>query len=84
LNKAHSEAPFQIAKHMQRLWVSHPNNSMLKDISKFPEEEGDDLEENIEWFKVEGDHEGVQMYSKHNPGGIGTVDDEGHLSEGGL
>ena len=75
LNKARGEAPFQIAKRMQRLRVSHPNNSMLEDISEFPEEEVDDLEENIEWFEVEGDHEeDVQMYNEHNPGGIGTDD----------
>ena len=74
LNKARSEAPFQIAKRMQRLQVSHPNNSMLEEIHKSPEE-ADDLEENIEWFEVEGDREeDVQMYNEHNPGGIGTDD----------
>jgi hypothetical protein len=72
LNKARSEAPFQLAKRMQRLRVSHPNNSMLEDISEFPEEEVDDLEENIEWFEVH--EEDVQMYNEHNPGGIGTDD----------
>jgi hypothetical protein len=75
LNKARSEAPFQITKCMQRLRVSHPNNSMLEDTSEFPEEEVDDLEENIEWFEVEGDREeDVRMYNEHNPGGIGTDD----------
>ena len=74
-NKAHSEALFQIAKRMQRLQVSHPNNSMLEDTSEFPEEEVDDLEKNIEWFEVEGDHEeDVWMYNERNPGGIGTDD----------
>ena len=48
LNKARSKALFQIAKRMQRLRVSHPNHSMLEDTSEFPEEEVDDLEENIE------------------------------------
>jgi hypothetical protein len=75
LNKARSEASFQIAKRMQRLRVSHPNNSMLEDTSEFPEEEVDDLEEDIEWFEVEGDREeDVRMYNEHNPGGIGTDD----------
>jgi hypothetical protein len=59
LNKAQSEAPFQIAKCMQRSQVSHPNNSMLEEISKSPDEEVDALEENIEWFEVEGDNEQV-------------------------
>lgn len=45
---------------------------MLEDISEFPEEEVDDLEENIEWFEVH--EEDVQMYNEHNPGGIGTDD----------
>ena len=48
---------------------------MLEDTSEFPEEEVDDLEENIEWFEVEGDREeDVRMYNEHNPGGIGTDD----------
>jgi hypothetical protein len=48
---------------------------MLEDTSEFPEEEVDDLEENIGWFEVEGDHEeDVWMYNEHNPGGISTDD----------
>jgi hypothetical protein len=67
---------------MQRLQVSHPNNSMLEEISESQEEEVDELEENIEWFEVEGDHtEDVQMYNEHNTGGIGT---DNILSDGGL
>jgi hypothetical protein len=46
---------------------------MLEEISESQEEEADELEENIEWFEVKGDHaEDVQMYNEHNPGGIGT------------
>jgi hypothetical protein len=40
---------------MQRLQVSHPNNSILELIYKSPEEV-DDLEENIGWFEVGRDH----------------------------
>ena len=86
LNKSCSEAPFQLAKRMQRLQVSHPNNSMLEDISESPAAEPDDLEENIEWFEVEGnDDDDVRIYNEHNPGGIGTedvVEDEGLLVAG--
>jgi len=75
LNKARSEAPFQIAKQMQRIHVSHPNDAMLEEIS---EEDVDDLEENVEWFEAEGtDEEHVRIYNEHNPGGIGMEDVDG-------
>jgi hypothetical protein len=86
LNKSRNEALFHLAKCMQRLQVSHPNNSMLEDISESPAAEPDDLEENIEWFKVEGnDDDDIQIYNEHNPGGIGTedvVEEEGLLMAG--
>jgi hypothetical protein len=78
LNKARSDAPFQIAKRMQRIHVSHPNDAMLEEISQ---EDVDDLEENVEWFETEGlDEEHVIMYNEHNPGGIGTEDVDGEES----
>ena len=78
LNKARSDAPFQIAKRMQRIHVSHLNDAMLEEISQ---EDVDDLEENVEWFETEGlDEEHVIMYNEHNPGGIGTEDVDGEES----
>jgi len=41
------------------------------------------VEENIEWFEVDGDRtEDIQIYYDHNPGGIGMedIDEEQSMS----
>jgi hypothetical protein len=61
---------------MQKMHVTHPNDSMLAEV---PENDAepliDDLEENITWFEVDPLNSGnVQMYNEQNLGGIGEED----------
>lgn len=76
LKKARSNAPFQLAKWMQRVHVSHPNDALLsEDATSDNHNVTDDLEGNIEWFELEGEtEEHVRMYNEANPGGIGEED----------
>jgi len=73
LKKARSNAPFQLSKRMQRMRVSHPNDSMLSEEAISDNHDAtDDLEGNLEWFELEGGtEEDVRMYNEANPGGIG-------------
>jgi hypothetical protein len=76
LKKARNEAPFQLSKRMQRMRVSHPNDSMLSEnpISN-NHDATDDLEGNLKWFELEGETtEDVRMFNEANPGGIGEED----------
>jgi hypothetical protein len=83
LKKARSDAPFQLAKRMQRMRVSHPNDALLSEDAIFDNHDvTDDLEGNIEWFELEGEtEEDVRMYNEANPGGIGE-EDAGEFLEG--
>jgi hypothetical protein len=65
---------------MQKMHVTHPNDSMLVEVPATDEEPLiDDLEEDITWFKV--DSEDVQIFKEQNPGGIREEDkpDEVHM-----
>ena len=76
LRKARNDAPFQLSKRMQRMHVSHPNDSMLSDNTTSDNNDAtDDLEGNLEWFELEGETpEDVCMFNEANPGGIGEED----------
>jgi len=76
LRKARNDAPFQLSKRMQRMRVSHPNDSMLSDNGTSDNHDvTDDLEGNLEWFELEGGTaEDVRMFNEANPGGIGEED----------
>lgn len=76
LRKARNDAPFQLAKRMQRMRVSHPNDALLsEDATSDNHDVTDDLEGNLEWFELEGEtEEHVRMYNEVNPGGIGEED----------
>lgn len=85
LSKARNDAPFQLAKRMQRMHVSHPNDSMLSENAASDNHDAmDDLEGNIEWFELEGETaDDVRMYNELNPGGVGEDDDTGMDSTNG-
>jgi len=73
LNRSRGEAPFQLSCRMQKMHVTHLNDSMLVEVPKIDEEPLiDDLEENIAWFEVDGDD--VQIFREQNLGGIGEED----------
>jgi hypothetical protein len=76
LKKARNEAPFQLSKRMQRMRVSHPNDSMLSENPISDNHDAtDDLEGNLEWFELEGETtKDVRMFNEANPGGIGEED----------
>lgn len=76
LKKARGEAPFQLSKRMQRMRVSHPNDSMLAENGTSDNHDAtDDLEGNPEWFELDGETaEDVRMFNEANPGGIGEED----------
>jgi hypothetical protein len=75
LKKARGEAPFQLSKRMQRMRVSHPNDSMLSEDSISDNHDvTDDLEGNIEWFEGETADD-LRMFNEANPGGIGEEDE---------
>ena len=76
LRKARNDAPFQLSKCMQRMRVTHPNDSMLSDSTISDNRDTtDDLEGNLEWFELEGETaEDVRMFNEANPGGIGEED----------
>jgi hypothetical protein len=58
---------------MQKMHVTHPNDSMLTEVPKTDEEPLiDDLEKNIAWFEVDSDN--VQIFREQNLGGIGEED----------
>jgi len=58
---------------MQKMHVTHPNDSMLTEVPKNDKEPlVDDLEENIAWFEVDGDD--VRIFREQNLGGIGEED----------
>jgi hypothetical protein len=61
---------------MQRMHVSHPNDSMLSETAISDNHDTvDDLEGNLEWFELEGETaEDVRMFNEANPGGIGEED----------
>jgi hypothetical protein len=61
---------------MQRMRVSHPNDSMLSDNGTSDNHDiTDDLEGNLEWFELEGETtDDVRMFNEANPGGIGEED----------
>lgn len=62
------QAAFTLKDRLQRYRVAHPNSAVADDVTV------DDLEENIEWFEIEGEH--VEVYNVHNPGSVGELDDE--------
>lgn len=71
---------------MQKMHVTHPNDSMLTEV---PEDTSDplidDLEENITWFKVDASNgNSVQIYNEQNLGGIGEEDSPDDPEDGGL
>ena len=76
LKKARNDALFQLSKCMQRMRVSHPNDSMLSEtVISDNHDAMDDLEGNPEWFELEGESaEDVRMFNEANPGGIGEED----------
>jgi hypothetical protein len=76
LKKARNDAPFQLSKRMQRMRVSHPNDSLLAEPAISDNHDAtDDLEGNPEWFELEGESaEDVLMFNEANPGGIGEED----------
>ena len=73
LNQSRGNAPFQLSRRMQKMHVTHPNDSMLTEVPKNDKEPlVDDLEENIAWFEVDGDD--VRIFREQNLGGIGEED----------
>jgi hypothetical protein len=86
LRKAQNEAPFQLSKCMQRMRVSHPNDSMLSDNTTSDNRDAtDDLEGNTEWFELEGKTaDDVRMFNEANPGGIGEDDAPEGAAETGM
>ena len=71
LNKERGQAAFTLKHRLQHAQVSHPTNSMPT-TSQPLDSHGGDLEEDIEWFEVEG--EGVHIFHANNPGSVGVLD----------
>ncbi|KAF8075121.1 hypothetical protein FPV67DRAFT_1575453, partial [Lyophyllum atratum] len=71
-------AAFILKERLQRQRVNHPNDSMA-DTGPVAESEGDDVEENVEWFEMQDGR--VRVHNERNPGSVGVVDDGGEAEE---
>lgn len=70
MNKAHGKAAFTLKDRYKHAQVSHPTEAIP--ASDEPQE-GPELEENIQWFEVEGDQ--IRLFNNNDPGSVGVVDD---------
>lgn len=65
LNTARGKALFTLKARLQRAQASD-------ETVRVAEERDDDLQEDEEWFEVDGDN--VKIFNEPNPGSIGVVD----------
>jgi hypothetical protein len=70
LNTARGKALFTLKARLQRAQPEAPNETVL--VAEDSEQGDDDLQEDEEWFEVDGNN--VKIFNEPNPGSIGVVD----------